>query len=164
MLKFSAVVLLALLTGCGSMGNPSGPSTVSAQTAYSTSSVSGTYSLILTGPSLIEGASGHYVVDFPHYIGSFTADGSGNIRGNLTQYGFLENNRPCNDSFFGTCSIQSNATGTAYLSARPTGPDGCSKPFDIRFVIQAGQQGDSLLFTESDGTGHQLFGGTAVKQ
>jgi hypothetical protein len=148
------------------MGNPSGPSTVSAQTAYSTSSVTGTYSLILSGPSLLypEGVSGRPVVDFPHYIGSFTADGNGNIRGNLTQYGLLENNRPCNDSLSGSYSIQSNATGTMALSVRPTGPNECRRPFDIGFGVQAGQQGDSLLISESDGTAHQLLGGTAVKQ
>ena len=146
------------------MGNPSGPSTVSAQTAYSTSSVTGTYSLILTGPSVIAGVEPDDVVEYSQYIGSFTADGSGNIRGNLKQYGLRENNNGCNDSLSGSYTIQSNATGTMALSAKPTGPNGCSRPFDIRFGIQAGQQGDSLLISESDGTAHQLLGGTAVKQ
>ncbi len=102
--------------------------------------------------------------DYTKFIGSFVADGNGNITsGALTQYGLNDDlSGNCTDTLTGTYSIQSDATGTATLTLSPSGTNGCASVGAIPFAVQAAQQGDTLLVAESDGTG--LLIGQAAKQ
>jgi hypothetical protein len=150
---------LAIIAGCGSGGVSSitNPPPVSAQTTYSNASLSGTYSLSLIGYATSQG-------NFSDFIGSFKADGNGNISsGTLTQYG--TNNYltgTCPVTFTGTYSINSDASGTASITASSAGTNGCTVSGPIKFGTEAGQQGVTLHFGESDGNG--LLSGVATKQ
>jgi hypothetical protein len=142
----AALFSLALLTSCGSSG---GGSTsiippVQAQSGYSTASISGTYSVLF-----------HQYI-FGAYIGSFKADGNGNITsGTLTWSNFGTTPYTCTGiTFSGTYNLQSTAIGTASLTL--TGPNvnsSCTSPSaqtSGSFIIQAGSDGASLLLLESD--------------
>ena len=95
-------------------------------------------------------------------IGTFAADGNGNITsGALTEYA---GGIPCTVSFTGTYTLQAAANGTANLTTKPSGTTGCpiSATGTLNLVIQAAQQGQALLVTESDSG--VVATGTALKQ
>lgn len=156
----AAALCLALLTSCGSSGGSSSIiPPVSAQSTYSNASVSGTYSIVLNGYS---GSPS---------LGTVKADGNGNFTsGSLTQYG--SNNNPtavCIETFTGTYSIQSNASGIATINLTTTYTSGIT-PSDVCFLsgtytygIQTAQQGASFFFVQSGTTGGISFG-SAAKQ
>lgn len=165
-MKFAIVVIstisLALLTACGTSASSGGSSIVppvQAQSTYSNASISGTYSLNLSS-TYNSGQGSGYTAD----IGSFTADGAGNITaGTLMEH--YAGTEVCSLSFTGTYTLQSNASGTATLTEKATlvnGAGPCRANLSIPFTIAAGQQGASLLLSESDGIG--LLSGIAVKQ
>jgi hypothetical protein len=159
---FAASICLVLITSCGSSGSGSTSvvTTVQAQSGYSNASITGTYSLSLATP--YGGLGGG--IGSSEAIGSFTADGAGNISaGTLTERGVEPT--ACNSTFTGTYSLQSTASGTATLavtSKLTSGPGTCNAKGTLLFSIYAGQSGGSLLFNESDGV--LLFSGNAIKQ
>ncbi len=160
-MKFAAAVVMSfslfLLASCtGSGGSNSIVPPVHAAT-YSNANVTGTYSIRL-------GTSLDVIAEM---IGTFTADGAGNITsGTMTEYGTnAAINQTCSVSFSGTYNIESNANGSATINATFT-PNGtssqCLPSGTYKFNMQAAQQGSILLFGESDGIG--LQSGTAAKQ
>jgi hypothetical protein len=161
--RFAMLCVLGVLAGCsGSGGGISSvitPPPVSAQTTYSYSnaSLNGTYSVNLAG---VNGKS----EEVSSFIGSFKADGAGNLSaGTLTQYGIDESvSGSCSLTFTGTYSVQNTAVGAATITVSSSGTNGCTLSGPIVFVTQAGLQGQSLHFVESDGVG--LVSGTATKQ
>lgn len=155
-----AASAFALITSCGSSGNGSTSviPPVSAASSYSNASVSGTYSILLPNP-------------YGSMIGSFVADGNGNISSaTLTQTVVAGSaSSACSATFTGTYNIQTSASGSATIKIISTPATGktssdCSTPSGTyAFALQAGQQGESILFAESDGVNNDVFG-TAVKQ
>jgi hypothetical protein len=143
-------------TGCSSSGSGSGnvidPPPVQAAT-YSTASITGTYGVNFFAAN----AKNVYTS-----IGTMVADGAGKITaGALTEYA---GGTPCTVSFTGTYTLTSDASGTASLITTPSGTAGCAAPTTgtLTLALQAGQQGQTLLFNESDGVA--LATGTAVRQ
>lgn len=157
--KFAMICALGVLAGCSGsgIGSITNPPPVNAQATYSNASLSGTYSINLAG---INGNNGTE----SDFIGSFKADGNGNISsGTMTQYGTNDNvTGSCALTFTGTYSLQSNASGTATVTIASSGTNGCTLSGPVQFGIEAGQQGAILHFGESDGLG--LVSGTASKQ
>jgi hypothetical protein len=154
------ICALGVLAGCSGGGGISSiitPPPVNAQTTYSNASLNGTYSINLAG---ING-KGENVSSF---IGFFKADGAGNLSaGTLTQYGIGSDiTGSCALTFTGTYSLQSTAVGTATITVSSSGTNGCTLSGPIQFATQAGLQGQSLHFVESDSIG--LVSGTATKQ
>lgn len=157
-MKNLAILCLSLfLAGCsggsssfgGSVFNP--PPVQAA--AYSNASVIGTYSVNFTAAN----ATGVFTS-----IGTFVADGSGNITsGALSEYA---GGVPCTVSFTGTYTIKADTSGTAALTTKPAGSAACptNATGNLQLAIEAAQQGQSLLITESD-TG-VVATGTAIKQ
>lgn len=125
---------------------------VQAQTAYTNGSISGTYSIYLS----LGGEE--------NIIGSFKADGNGNITGGVAQV-YVESNPVCPSTFTGTYAIQSDATGTGTVTVTVGTAPACSDiqaGAPLTFSLQAAQQGATLLYVESDGIAG--FSGTASKQ
>lgn len=155
----AATIGLALLTSCGSSGGTSIIPPVIAQSGYSNASITGTYSLSLASPFNPAGGDG-----FAEGIGSFVADGAGNITsGTLMEH--FAGSEVCSWTFTGTYSLQSNASGTASIIEKPTvvsGTSSCGANQTLPFWISAGQQGASFLLGESDG--NSLLSGSAIKQ
>jgi len=149
------------LSGCshGSNGTSIIPP-VQAQAGYSNSSISGTYSIGLASPYNNPDGLG-----YTEAIGTLSADGNGNITGgSLTERG-AGDTTVCTIAITGTYSLQSTAAGTATVTIKSTltsGAGPCRPNRSIAFAIAAGQQGETLIFSETDGTA--LLSGTAVKQ
>ena len=152
-------ITLATLTSCGSSGSSSTSiiPPVSASSGYSNASVTGTYSVI-------------FRTNFAGFVGSFKADGNGNITSGtafMNEWATVT----CTPTFTGTYNLQSNASGTASLtwtfpSACPSPNSGGASYFGsptTNFVIQAGADGASLLLVESD-TSYTALTGEAIKQ
>jgi hypothetical protein len=164
----------AFLTGCGSKSNSI--ATVNAQSNYATASLDGTYSINLSGitstapinptnPSGITGAS----AELSSFIGSFQADGSGNISsGTLTEFGANANAvYGCSVTFTGKYEIEANASGAATITVASTAASSssganCTWSGPVQFMLQAGMYGESLHLAEADGKG--LLTGMATKQ
>jgi len=157
MKKLALPLLLSAVfaTGCSSSGvgnSVFNPPPVQAAT-YSNASVTGTYSVNFTGAN---------TASIFTSIGTFVADGNGNITsGALSEY---SGGTPCTVSFTGTYAIKADASGTANLTTKPAGTTGCpvNATGTLNLAIQAAQQGQALLVTESD-TG-VIATGTALKQ
>lgn len=156
--KLCILLSIAVLAmGCGSGSGSGGVSMVppvQAQSSYSSATVAGTYSVYL--------AEGYTET----LLGSFIADGKGNI----SSGSLIENNGGgptsiCTVSITGSYTVQSSASGTATISSSAPGLVGCpgsgNSVTSIQFNIQAGQQGDTVLFV---GSGTQMFSGVATKQ
>jgi hypothetical protein len=151
----SAFVLLVIATGCGSSGpststspilNP--PAVQAAQSSYSNASITGTYSFSLS--------SG----DAQVLVGSFKADGSGNITGGTAM--FNDSAQPCSVSISGGAySINSDATGTMQIiPVLPCVGEGTVAAQTLKFNVALAQQGDSIFFAGID----QRYAGSAAKQ
>jgi hypothetical protein len=176
---FAALCFVTLpLLSCG--GSGSGPTSivnpppVQAQTyAYSSASLSGTYTL-----SMIEGEPGIIVTPVT-FIGSMVFDGAGNITsGTITEaattYGGATVNCPITAT--GKYTLGSDATGTATVtlagttvssSANSNSPavNGCYPvPPQIPLSIAAAQQGQVFVFQMATGTTNVNFSGLAFKQ
>lgn len=160
-MKISSFFLLlssaALVTGCSGGGTAGSsilnPAPVQAQSGYSVASVTGNYSL-----NLFEGSGTSIFTS----AGSIVADGAGNITsGTITEYATGTNNT-CTETVTGTYTLATNSTGTANLITKASGTKPCLGVGAIQFAVLAGQSGQTLLLTESDGTA--IASGTAVKQ
>lgn len=150
-MKTLALLLLSALVGCSS-GSLVNPSTVQAAT-YSNASLTGTYAVNFTQANSV----GVFTS-----MGTFVADGAGNITaGALTEYA---GGTPCSITFTGTYVLQSTAAGTASLTTKPASTAGCpvNSTGTVNLILQAAQQGQTILITESD-TG-AVATGTASKQ
>ena len=144
-------------TGCSGASSSSGgtvfnPPPVQAAT-YSNASITGTYAVNFTAAN---------TTSIFTSIGTFVSDGNGNITaGALSEYA---GGVPCTVSFTGTYSLKADASGTAVLTTKPSGTTGCAANAtgSLQVAIQAAQQGQSLLLTESDQG--SIATGTALKQ
>jgi hypothetical protein len=146
---------IAAAVGCGSSGSGSSsivnPPPVQAQSGYSNSSITGTYSIVLSRG------------DAESDIGSFKADGNGNISSGtlsvIQGVGFPI----CTVSFTGTYSLQSTASGTANINTQPSNTSACAglTSQSVSFVLQAAQSGDSVLFAANTTA---MYSGSASKQ
>jgi hypothetical protein len=135
---FVATVAFALLTSCGSSGagSTSIVPPVQAQSGYTNASVSGTYAF-----------SDHGL------IGTFTADGNGNITSGTINSYYSGLPTPCTATVKGTYSVQSSGAGTATWTITPTTTGGnCSVfngyPFASltpAFAIEVAQQGSTVV-------------------
>jgi hypothetical protein len=132
---------------------------VYAQTGYSNTSITGTYSILLS-----VGAQGTAA-------GSFKADGNGNITAGTLK--IVNYSSTCTVGFTGTYSLSSDASGTASLtSTLSSGSSSCLGDWNQlsptgTFSIQAGGSGASLLFATSAvpaSSGSVMLSGSAVKQ
>ena len=144
-------------TGCSGATSSSGgtvfnPPPVQAAT-YSNASITGTYAVNFTAAN----TSSIFTS-----IGTFVADGNGTITsGALSEYA---GGTPCTVSFTGTYTLKADASGTATLTTKPSGTAGCpvAATGSLQLAIQAAQQGQALLITESDQG--SVATGTALKQ
>lgn len=154
-LVLNTVVLfspLLFLGGCGgnALSSLTNPPPVSAQQAYSNSSLAGTYSFVHNGTD----GNGQAF----NGTGAVQFDGAGNMTGAYTDY--YRGGLTCQYSVSGTYSLSTSASGTANLTATTTS-NGCSGTTGT-IAIQAAQQGQSVLFAQNDGV--SLDSGIAVKQ
>lgn len=162
LVAFATMIGLVLIAGCGTSGSSiSVVPPVQAQSyTYSNSSISGTYSIVLANPF------GNPVgMGFSQSIGTFTADGSGNISAGTITERQAGNDNVCSLALTGTYSIQSNASGTITLNTKSTlvsGSGSCRPNGAITFNVFTGQQGAALLFNETDT--NSMLSGSAVKQ
>jgi hypothetical protein len=147
---------LGAITGCsGSSGSTSivSPPPVSAQSTYSNAAIDGTYSVLLSTES-------------EQMTGTLVADG----KGNFTQGSFTDNpgaGSLCTTPATGSYGLSTNASGTATITLTSTGTGGCNglPTRTLSFNIEAGQQGNTLIFGEvPGGSTNGMFSGSASKQ
>lgn len=150
----TAVALFSLvLSGCARSGSSSGNSMIPpvlANTAYSTASVTGTYSF--NSISIQYGA-------VTTGIGSVTFDGNGKITGGTVNR--YENGALCTASETGTYSINSDAVGIATVNLSSS-TNGCTFNSPLQLALQASQAGEVLQFVETDNVA--AMSGSAFKQ
>lgn len=137
--------------GCGgnalsSLGNPP---PVSAQQNYSNASLKGAYSINEIGSTNGQLHDGS---------GSLQFDGNGNLTGTITDY--YVGSSACLFSIVGTYSISTTASGTASTTNSSTDPNCAGSTSTVN--LQLAQQGQSLVFAETDGL--RLDTGSALKQ
>lgn len=163
-LRSAALCFPLVLVACGgthssstSTSNPiTNPPPVSAQTTYSNSALSGTYSISIIAVNSNGGGDG---------LGTAQFDGNGNITAvSLTSFSQLGVPTPCQFTGTGTYSVNSNASGTASISISTTGSVANCGPTlsPLAFNLEAAQQGASFLLTENDGK--QLATVSGLKQ
>jgi len=177
-MRTAAIALISLFAfiaaGCSQSSNAI--PVVSAQTSYTNATVEGTYSINLSGltstqqinlnnPTQIDSAA----AELSTFIGSFKADGNGNIdSGTLTQFGANENSAiACTVTFTGTYTLPGNPTGTTTFTVASKGTNGtsdsnCKWSGPVQFIMQAGLYSQSLHLMEADGKG--LISGIATRQ
>lgn len=153
--------LILALSACSSGGSSSGGQTVFAQTAYSNSSLSGTYSvswLNIESPN-----SGFY-----SGIGTLQFNGSGNITGGtLNFYGTVPGSESsgsassCVYAASGTYSIQNTALGTATLNLSSS-TTGCAASETWHISLAAADGGAAIQLARTDAS--TAASGNAVKQ
>ncbi len=149
----SLVALAGCLSGCSNT-----PSTVLAQSGYSTASLSGSYAFELVAA---------YDKNTPgltyEQIGTITLDGSGNVTGgNSTAY-FSGTSSTCAFTLSGTYSVQTSGAGKASLTSSPataSQPAGCGAN-TVQLAIEVAGSGSTFMFAETDG---DIFSGSAAKQ
>jgi hypothetical protein len=157
--SYAILVLLSLLslTSCSSGGGGGAGivTPVQAQAGYSNSSVAGTYAFSI-------GA------DYGDLIGTFTADGSGNITGGTVTV-VNSSGVTCTESVSGTYSIQSSGAGTTTWKVTGSGASPCNVGTVFGLVnpsvlnLEVAQQGSSLVAADNS-AGSQSFAFTAIKQ
>jgi hypothetical protein len=151
--------LLATIAAC-SAGSASSNQTVSAQTTYSNSSLSGTYSasFISAYSSTNEIVTG----ENPFYTGTGTIQlsGTGSITGGTLQIYTSGSTTPCAFSASGTYSIQSTALGTANLILTSS-TKGCTATDTWQLALAAADGGGAIQFARTDGN---IASGSAIKQ
>ena len=151
----TAALLLAL-TACAA-----GPGTtiippVFAQTTYSNSSLSGTYSA-----SWWVFNSNEQIVSYYGALGVLKFDGAGNITsGTISIYNITDPTFPCKFNVTGTYSIDSTASGTASLTLVPIAPSSCKTGTTWKFDIAAADGGAAIQMARTD----QIGNGSANKQ
>ena len=133
-------------TGVSSLTNP--PS-VSAQQAYSTQDLSGTYAYTVSGYNPSQPYAGS---------GTLSFDGQGGMTGAVT-VNYL-GSPACVFSVTGQISITSSGAGTGTFTSTSSAP-GCTATSGS-ISVQAAQQGQALLLSETDG--QHLASGTAIRQ
>jgi hypothetical protein len=153
-LLFVASTLLVALNAC-SAGSASSNQTVSAQTTYSNSSLSGTYSVSLWNfSSNVQGLAPYYSA-----VGTIQLNGSGNITGGtITEHNDQNPPFPCAYNLTGTYSIQSTALGTATLNLTSS-TKGCTSD-TWQWAIAAAGDGTAIQIARTD----QIGSGSAIKQ
>lgn len=158
------MALLAASCSSGSGNNSSssgggGIQPVSAQTTYSTSSLSGTYSVSWWSFSgNAQGGNASYY----SAIGTIQFNGAGNISGGtITEY--VEGNAPypCAFTVAGTYAIQSTALGTATLNLSSS-TKGCPASDTWQLALAAADGGAVVQMTRTDN--YAIANGNAVKQ
>lgn len=147
---------LALSACSGGANSGTGASTgiVSAQTAYSNSSVSGTYSMSWWNFFANNQGSTYYSA-----VGTIQFNGDGNITGGtITEY-TPNTPYPCVNSVTGTYSIQSTAIGTATLNLSSS-TKGCPATDTWQLALAAADSGAAVEMARTD----QIASGSAIKQ
>jgi hypothetical protein len=137
--------------GCagGGVSSLTNPTTVSAQQVYSTQDLSGTYAYTVSGYNPSQPFTGSGTLHF---------DGQGGMTGAIT-VNYL-NSPACVFSVTGQISITSSGAGTGNFTSTSSAP-GCTATSGS-ISVQAAQQGQALLLSESDG--QHLASGTAIRQ
>ena len=156
-LLFLLTLSVVGLNACSS-SNASSSQTVYAQTTYSNASLSGTYSIEISGypgePVMTSGS-----IDWAG-IGTLEVNGSGSVTGGTLNIYVGGTAAPCVESVTGTYAIQSNAQGTATL-ALSSSTSGCDSSVSIPLVLAAADGGSSVMMVATDGN---VVRGTAAKQ
>ena len=154
-----ASLLIVALNAC-SAGSASSNQTVSAQTTYSNSSLSGTYSASFV--SAYSSTNEIVTGDNPFYTGTGTIQlsGTGSITGGTLQIYTSGSTTPCVFSASGTYSLQSTALGTATLILNSS-TKGCTTTDTWQLTLAAADSGGAILFARSDGN---IASGSAIKQ
>ena len=157
----STSLLLALSACSGGVSSGTGTSTgiVSAQTTYSNSSLSGTYSItwINVGSPDIGNLNAFY-----GGVGTIQLNGSGNITGGTLNF-YTEATSPkspCVYAVTGTYGIQNTALGTATLNLSSS-TSGCTSTDTWQVALAAADGGAAIQMTRTDGS---AASGTAIKQ
>ena len=151
--------LLMILTACSSGSSPitsgtSGLQPVLAQTTYSNSSLSGTYSVSLVSLYTLSGSA------YYSGIGTVQLNGTGSITGGTINTYFSGSTTPCVNTVTGTYSIQSTALGTASLNSSSSTKN-CPATDTWQVALAAADGGATIQFIRSDGN---IMSGTAIKQ
>jgi len=154
------VLSLASLSGCSASSGSNGGSSiippVQAQSGYSNASLTGTYAFAFGSRA-----------DMDVYVGTFNADGNGNITGTLKSKSLtIGQESYCSTSLSGTYSIQSSGAGTMSWTLTPSGTSPCASNditiSDISpqtFALEVAQQGAFIA-----AGGNLGFTFTAAKQ
>ncbi len=157
LLLCASASLLTFLSACSGSGNSTtSMQTVSAQSSYSTSSLSGTYSMSWY---ISEFTGGTIIAQFYTATGTMQLNGSGSITG-----GTITENAAaitCPYSVTGTYSLQSTATGTATLSLSSS-TTGCPATDTWNLALAAGDGGGVLEMARTNAS--RPATGSAVKQ
>lgn len=143
------LVVLSCLCSCGGSSNGIGipPKTVMAQQTYSTSSISGTYSVTF----FHDQATGS--------MGTIQFDGKGAISGEIVNKGYVDS---CQQfSLKGNYSLQDTGLGSASLTLTPSSPSTVCAATTTALSIAAEQQGQSLTMLSG---GQVPVFGRAIKQ
>lgn len=175
--SLAAFLLTLPLLSCGGGSGPTSivnPPPVQAQTyTYSSSSLSGTYTL-----SMIEGED-VAIVSPVSFMGSLVFDGADNISsGSITEAAtaYAGTTVDCPLTATGKYTLSSDATGTVTLTLvggavsatanANTGPvNGCYPvPAQLSLSIEAAQQGQMFAFQVASGNSSAGFSGSAFKQ
>jgi hypothetical protein len=167
-----ASTLLVALNAC-SAGSASSNQTVSAQTTYSNSSLSGTYSVTLVDVYMLQqevvvpADNGNNTAEGYTGVGTIQLNGSGTITGGTLNLYIINPSLyspntpvPCPFSVTGTYSVQSTALGTATLNLSSSIP-GCVTSETWKLAFAAADSGDAIQFVRTDG---DQTSGSAIKQ
>jgi hypothetical protein len=154
--------LLLVFNACSSSPSIStsinNPPPVLAQTTYSNSSLSGTYSVVWinvgsnSGP---ENLGGYY-----SGVGTLQLNGLGGITGGTLSFYTLGSTTPCVYTATGTYSVQSTALGTVSLNLSSS-TSGCASTTAWQMSLAAADGGAQMQLVRTDGA---VASGSAVKQ
>ncbi len=158
LLLCASTALLLAINAC-SAGTNSGTSTgiVSAQTTYSNSSLSGTYSIEYLCTYCDTTGTGNGYNDG---VGTLQLNGSGGITGGTLNVYNSYATKPCVYTATGTYAIQSTALGTASLSLTSS-TTGCTPTTSWQLALAAADSGAAIQFSRTDG---YMASGSAIKQ
>lgn len=127
---------------------------VFAQTTYSNSSLSGTYSAswwMFNSPA---------ITSYYSALGVLKFDGAGNITSGTITVDNTDPISPCKFDATGTYSIDSTAAGTASLTLVPIAPSSCKTGDTWKLLIAAADSGAAIQMARTD----QIGNGSANKQ
>jgi hypothetical protein len=148
---------LLLLSACSGSSSSSNSQTVMAQSSYSTSSLSGTYSVVWTNVASFEKGN---LNDFYTGVGTLQLNGSGSITAGTLSLYIEASTTPCVYSVTGTYSLQSTALGTASLNLSSS-TNGCTTAATWQIALAAADGGLAIQMARSDGS---VSSGSAIKQ
>ena len=150
--------LFLVLNACSSGSSSSSSSqTVMAQSSYSTSSLSGTYSVVWTNVASSEKGN---LNAFYTGVGSLQLNGSGTVTAGTLSFYTLGSTAPCVYSATGTYSLQSTALGSATLNLSSS-TNGCTASATWQIALAAADGGLAIQMSRTDGN---VASGSAVKQ